>query len=146
MREALNKLFNRDLERFIENIEATPEEMLWKVPAGVSNSAGILAQHIAGNLQHYVGKVLGDSGYARERDREFISTGISKKELVEELAKAQKVLRETLPGLRADELEEDFPEVRHLALNKREFLLHLYGHLSYHLGQLNYLRRILSAG
>lgn len=144
--EELNKLFNRDLERFIENIEATPEKMLWKAPPGVTNSVGILAQHIAGNLQHYVGNVLGSSAYSRDRDREFTNTGISKKELIEELTKAQKVVQETLPGLGENELEEDVPEVRHLALNKREFLFHLYGHLSYHLGQLNYLRRILSAG
>ena len=145
MLNELNELFKRDINRFIEHIEAMPEGRLWEAPPGVTNSAGILAQHIAGNLQHYVGKVLAGTGYQRDRDREFTNTALTKADLVEGLKQAKAVLDDVLPSLDTVELDDAFPELQHFGYTKREFLFHLYGHLSYHLGQLNYMSRFLDA-
>jgi len=139
-------LFRRDLDAFIQNLEAFPDDKLWDVPEGVKNSGGILAQHIVGNLNYYIGVGLGNTGYKRNRPREFTHTGRPKNELINELLNTQEMIEEVLGNLSEDALENDYPLTVSYDYTTRRFLFHLYGHLSYHLGQLNYLRRMLSSG
>lgn len=139
-------LFRRDLDTFIQNLEVFPDEKLWKVPDGVKNSSGMLAQHIVGNLNYFIGVGLGDTGYKRNRPQEFTNTGRSKKELINDLLNTQEMIEEVLGNFSEDELDNDYPLTVSYDYTTRRFLFHLYGHLSYHLGQLNYLRRLLSSG
>ena len=140
-------LFRRDLAKLSKQIEAFPNnDALWQTVPGVLNAAGNLALHIEGNLRKFVGRQLGDLPYRRNREHEFSAKGLSKDELSERLAK----LRESIPVVIAElserQMEKEYPEVvLEAPMTTREFLIHLYGHLNWHLGQVDYLRRILES-
>lgn len=140
----LSQLFARDLSTVKEEITAySTEDALWVIADGISNSAGNLSLHISGNLQHFLGAVLGDSEYKRDRDFEF-SGKVTRQELLDDLEAAEKSVTETLETLSDEDLNKDFPmEIRGNTWKTEFFLLHLYSHLSYHLGQINYHRRLL---
>lgn len=136
----------RELKAFEREIEMFPDdELVWKTVPGVTNSAGNLALHACGNLQHYLGAVLGNTGYVRNRDVEFGRTSGTRAELIRELRTTIAVVEHVLPHVSEAALARDYPEkVGGLALNTRAFLLHLSVHLAHHLGQAGYLRRILT--
>lgn len=142
--ENVIELFERDLDRLIKEIDKTPKKYLWETKPGITNSCGVLAQHIAGNLNHFIGAVLGNTGYVRDRKREFTNTGISSNELIAGLQETRNMLQGVLPGLSNDILNQSYPLDIPWDYSAHEFILHLYGHLNYHLGQVNYLRRIFS--
>ena len=141
----LATLFRRDLARLIQHIESFPDdESLWQVVPGVSNAAGNLALHLQGNLREYVGRQLGQLLYVRNRPLEFSTRGLSRRELCTQLTELMSTIPTVIENLSEDQLEREYPEVvLERATSTREFLIHLYGHLNWHLGQVNYLRRIL---
>nr|WP_276373737.1 DinB family protein [Chryseolinea sp. H1M3-3] len=143
--ETLLKLFDRDLQRLEEEINLYPsEEAIWKVSGDIKNPAGNLCLHICGNLQHYIGANLGRTSYVRNRDYEFAAKDISKAALSAEVQKTKQVVRETLETLKPSSLEAEYPEkVFEYSMTTAYFLIHLSSHLGYHLGQINYHRRIL---
>jgi len=141
--ENLVNLFTRDLERFSEEVQKTPDSLLWEKQAGVTNTCGVLVQHVAGNLRYFIGTVLAETGYERDREKEFTNTGLSSRELAEQLNRAKVMIEEELPKLDESQLSRDYPVDMPWDYSVHEFLLHLYGHLNYHKGQFNYLRRIL---
>ncbi len=143
--ETLIKLFDRDLQRLEEEINLYPsEEAIWKVSGDIKNPAGNLCLHICGNLQHYIGANLGRTSYVRNRDHEFAAKDLSKNALSAEVQKTKQVVRETLETLKPSSLEAEYPEkVYEYSMTTAYFLIHLSSHLGYHLGQINYHRRIL---
>lgn len=143
--EDLNALFIRDLTKLKTEIEAYQnEEMIWKTDKNISNSAGNLALHLVGNLSHFVGAILGNSGYIRNRELEFSLKDVPKTELIQQIEKATEIVTLTLQNLPAEDLVKEFPgEPLGYKMTTGYFLIHLSGHLSYHLGQINYHRRML---
>jgi len=141
----LTKLFLRDLEKLKTEITSYKDEKkMWQIEGEVKNSAGNLCLHICGNLQHFVGAVLGNSGYERKRDLEFSKKNIPVDEMVEEIDKTLQVVEQTLSQLKEEKLDETFPiNVFGYEMTTGFFLTHLTTHLSYHLGQINYQRRLL---
>lgn len=140
-------LMVRDLNGFIREVEAFPDDgSLWTALPGVTNSAGNLALHVAGNLQHFVGHVLGGTDYVRMRDREFGQREGSRASVVAELQTTIAVVEATLPSVTAAQLAADYPDAPggH-TINTMQFLLHLSAHLAFHLGQAGYLRRLVTA-
>ncbi len=143
--DVLRTFFARDIIAAAQEIESTPDTVLWSAPPGVTNSAGVFAQHLVGNLNHFVGHGLGNTGYTRTREREFTNTGRTSAELAAELRDTGVMVERVLAALAPEQLEQPFPIETPAALkaySTGEFLQHLYHHLSYHLGQLNYVRRI----
>lgn len=142
----LQVILVRELRSFEREIEMFPdEELVWQTAPGVTNSAGNLAMHVCGNLQHYVGRVLGGTDYVRDRDLEFSRRSGSREEIAREIHATIEVIEHVLPRLTAAALDADYPEaVSGLTVNTGQFLLHLSAHLAYHLGQAGYLRRILT--
>ena len=140
----LSELFNRDISRIKTEIEAySSEEILWEKADGINNSGGTLSLHLSGNLQHYFGAVLGGTSYKRDREFEFAGK-VPRQHLLDDLDAASKSVKETLDKLTEEDLEKDYPEKLYgKVLNTQWFFLHLYSHLSYHLGQINYHRRLL---
>lgn len=121
------------------------EEQVWALPPGLPNSAGTLALHAAGNLQHFVGTVLGGSSYVRDRDAEFARRDVPRSELIAELQRAADVVRRTLPSLDAARFAEVYPlPVANRRVNTGEFMTHLATHLAYHVGQLDFHRRVVT--
>jgi hypothetical protein len=139
-------LLVRDLEAFGREIALFPDdETVWRTLPGVANAAGNLAFHACGNLQHYVGAVLGGTGYVRDRELEFGRRSGSRAEITAEIARTIATLREVLPALDPARLAGAYPEaIAGVQPNTGVFLLHLAGHLTFHLGQAGYLRRILT--
>ena len=143
-KEQIKAFYIRDLGQLEGEIQKIPDDLLWETYPGITNSCGVLAQHMAGNLNHYIGAGMGNTGYERERDREFTNTGISKTELIESVNETAAVIEETLDKLNMEQLGKPFPLYSSREFTVGQMLTHLYGHLSYHLGQVSYLRRILT--
>jgi hypothetical protein len=146
--EGLAALFSRDLTRLIQELQEFPnDEILWRLAPGVTNSAGNLALHLEGNLREFIGRQLGGVAYQRTRDREFALSGLSRDELVERMKRVKELVAHVLAGLSDSDLSAGYPErVLETPLCSLDFLVHLNGHLNYHLGQIDYLRRILTEG
>ena len=143
---SLRGLLLRDLRALRREIEAYPDdESPWQRLPGLPNAAGNLALHLAGNLRHYIGARLGGSGYVRDREAEFSRRGLPRDVLCREVDDAIAVVDRTLAGLGAAQLDRTFPEpVGGWNLRTGEFLLHLAAHLGYHLGQIDYHRRVVT--
>lgn len=144
--QSIQKLMLRDLDKLEKEIALYPDQAsLWKVDKMIANSAGNLCLHLCGNLQHYIGAVLGNSGYVRDREKEFSAKNLSSNDLVMLIMATKEAIRETFPKLEGMDLEQLYPvKVFEEPMNTQYFLIHLAGHLNYHLGQINYHRRLLA--
>ncbi|MBI2535683.1 MAG: DUF664 domain-containing protein [Gemmatimonadetes bacterium] len=142
----LKTVITRELRSLAREIQAYPDDAsIWRTFPGVTNSAGTLALHLAGNLQHYVGAKLGGSEYQRDRAAEFARRDVPRPELLREIERAIAAAEGTLPGLSDRDLTGDFPEaVGGRIVRTDEFLLHLAAHLGWHLGQVDYHRRLVT--
>lgn len=142
----IQTLLVRELRSLSIEIELFPDEpSVWQTPQGIANPAGTLALHACGNLQHYVGAVLGNTGYVRDRNAEFGNRSASRAELFSEIDETIAVISAVIPDLTLEMLDTPFPEqVGGETLITRTFLLHLCTHLAFHVGQVGYLRRILT--
>lgn len=142
--DTLSQLFARDFETLESEIFAySSEENLWIKEAGINNSAGNLALHLSGNLQHFLGTVLSKSDYVRDREFEF-NGKVTQEELVSRIRASRQTVRITLDNLAPEDFSKTYPlQPFGFEMSTEYFLVHLYSHFSYHLGQINYHRRLL---
>ena len=142
----LAALYTRDLTRLVQEISAFPDTAtLWQTRAGITNSAGNLALHLDGNLREFIGRLLGKHDFTRDRPREFSDSGIEQRDLVARLSAVRDESPLVVANLSAEELDAVYPQPHGgVTLSTRQMLIHLDGHLSYHLGQIDYLRRVLT--
>jgi len=145
--ESLIEIFERDLNRLITELKLyRDEDNLWIVKEGISNSGGNLTLHLLGNLNHFIGATLGHSGYVRYREDEFALKNIPRADMILNIENCMLMIKATLHKLTAEDLEKTFPiEVFGKPMTTVFFLLHLTTHLTYHMGQINYHRRLLLA-
>jgi uncharacterized damage-inducible protein DinB len=143
--ENLVFIFQRDIKALQkELLNYQTESNLWLTTDGISNSAGNLALHLIGNLNHFIGSMLGNTGYVRTREREFADKNIARDLIIAQLDSTSQMLGEVLPQLTAERLAGEFPfRLQDQAWTVEAFLLHLVAHFNYHLGQVNYHRRLL---
>lgn len=145
----ISDIFTRDLKKLAEEIKLyKTEEDVWKIPNGVLNSGGTLCLHICGNLNHFVGTVLGNTGYVRNRDKEFAERNIPKAVLVREVEQTIAAVTNTMKGLSDKDLELEYgampPQLAEMGKTRFFFLIHLISHADYHIGQINYHRRMVT--
>jgi len=145
MKDSLIKLFESRLDKLRSEIALYPDEkMLWHSPKSINNSGGNLTLHLIGNLNHFIGAVLGKTGYVRQRDAEFELKDVPVKELQTQIDATKKVIVKTLNNLSQNDFETIYPiNVFGNEMTTTYFLIHLTGHLNYHLGQINYHRRLV---
>ncbi len=145
MRDSFIELFTRDLDQLKVEISLYgKEDAIWIVKPGILNSSGTLCLHLVGNLNHFVGAVFGNSGFIRNRDTEFSSRNVLRTKMIEEIDITKGVIANTLNGMNAADFAKSFPLEKHGKIVTTEFMLmHLLTHFSYHLGQINYHRRIV---
>jgi len=143
--DSIKSLFDRDLKKLKREIELySTEANLWIVDKQITNCAGNLCYHLIGNLKHFVGSQLGNTGYVRQRDLEFSRKDIPRVELLEEIDETLKIVGTTLDTLTNEDLSKEYPIVVFKEkMTIGYFLIHLATHLNYHLGQINYHRRLL---
>ena len=143
--ETLKLLFNRDLNQLKVEIESYKKEStIWRVEEGIANSAGNLCLHLVGNLNFFIGTEIGKTGYIRHRDLEFSLKDVPRAELIKKIEDTILVVDAALSTITAEQLETKYPiEVFGHPMSTEYFLVHLATHLTYHLGQINYHRRLL---
>lgn len=144
--KGLAALFYRDLSRLVQEIQSFPDTAsLWVVRPGITNSAGNLALHLEGNLREYVGRQLGGIEYTRDRPAEFGDTGVLHRDMVNRLMDLRETIIRVLEKMEDDALDAPFPtELFGAPISTSQALFHLLGHFSYHLGQIDYLRRVVT--
>ena len=142
---SLSTFFERDLDKIITEISLFENENdIWKIKEGILNSAGNLALHIIGNLNHFIGTTLGNTGYVRNRDEEFSLKDIPRETLIADINDLKETVKNTLSKLSSADLQNDFPiKIRDEVFSAQNMLVFLLAHLNYHLGQINYLRRMM---
>lgn len=145
--DTLKILFNRDLKKLKTEIELyTTEDKIWCVEKSISNSAGNLCLHLIGNLNTYIGAVIGKTNYVRHRELEFSSKDIPRVELIKKIEDTIIVVDSALDKLTEDELNAEYPVLVFTEKTTTAYLLvHLTTHLAYHIGQINYHRRLLDS-
>lgn len=147
IRDALRVVILRDMRSLDAQVAAYPDdESLWKLVPGIGNSGGNLALHLAGNLRHFIGAQLGGTGYVRNRDAEFAAKGMTRSEVREIVQAAIAEIDASLDKVDDEVLSRPFPLlIAERRVGTGEFLIHLAAHFTYHLGQLDYHRRILTS-
>lgn len=145
--EALIQIFDRDIEKLKLEIESFGNQKnLWITSGDISNSAGNLCLHLVGNLNHFIGAVIGGFAYVRDREAEFNNKNIAPATLIKMVQETRDVVSSALKNLDEGNLTSIYPiQVFGKDMTYQFFLIHLTTHLSYHLGQINYLRRILDS-
>lgn len=141
----LQEIFFRDINRLKSEMELYQNEAdIWRIEKHISNSAGNLCLHLIGNLNAFIGAALGNTNYVRNRALEFSEKGVPRTELLNKINETIVVVNQTLQQLSEDDLKKDFPVLVFEEKTTTEFfLVHLATHLTYHLGQINYHRRLL---
>ncbi len=144
MTSELAQLYARDLDNVVKDLEVySNEEDIWKIGGEIKNSAGNLGLHIAGNLLHFIGHVIGGSDYVRDRPHEFGAKDVPRSEIVNQISQAKSEILRVLPTLTDEQLAAPIENIPY-DLTTGGFILHLYNHLGYHAGQVNYHRRLLA--
>jgi hypothetical protein len=140
----LAELYARDLTRLIQELRAFPDTAtVWKTVPGVTNAAGTLALHLEGGLRHFIGWRIGKIAYQRDRPLEFSARGVDRDEIIARLEAVRSSIPTVIAALTPEQLDTIDPaNGTDKPLTTRQWLIHLYAHLSYHLGQVDYIRRV----
>jgi len=143
----LSAIITRELATMRAELLAFENESdIWKTPAGIANPTGTLALHVAGNLRHFIGAKLGDTGYVRDRDAEFADREVPRARILERLEAAAEEVATTMDAMDPARLEErvdlGFGDGKRPVV--LDFLLHLSAHLAFHVGQAGYHRRLVT--
>ena len=141
----LATFFERDLDKLLEEVSLFEnEETIWTTKEGITNCAGNLVLHLTGNLNHFIGQTLGNTGYVRNREQEFSLKNVPRIKLLSQISGVKEIIQDVLPKLSNEDLKKDFPlKIRDEILSTENMLVYLLSHLNYHLGQVNYLRRMI---
>lgn len=145
MQQALKQLYIRDLKKLKVEIQSYNDHaLLWSTLADIKNSGGNLCLHLIGNLKTYIGNGLLDIGYVRKREFEFTGKNVAREELIKEIDETIDIVSRGFDQLTSEQLAGDFPIVIWKEATGMAYtLIHLHSHLNYHLGQINYHRRII---
>jgi hypothetical protein len=145
LQQTLKSLFNRDLNKLKAELELyQTESNIWLVSEGIANPAGNMVLHLVGNLNAFIGAQLGNTGYIRNRPLEFSLRDIPRSELIQKIEDTIVVVSTVMDTLTDEQLTSEYPVlVLETKTTTEYFLVHLATHLAYHLGQVNYHRRLL---
>ena len=146
LNEVLIQLYERDLKKVRAEIEQYENDAdLWETADGISNSGGNLCLHITGGLQYLIGAVLGETGYVRDREAEFTDKNVPREQLLARIDTTIDAVTSTLAKLTTADMEKPYPlDILGHPMTSEFFVTHLVGHVNYHLGQINYHRRLLA--
>jgi hypothetical protein len=143
---SIKSIFIRDLSKLKGEIESYPNEnSIWEIRSDINNSAGNLTLHLIGNLNTYIGSELNKTGYIRNRELEFTRKNVSRVQLIKSIEATISVIENALDQLSVTDLEKEYPVlIWEKKTSTAYVLIHLTTHLTYHLGQINYHRRLLN--
>ena len=138
-------LYERDLNKLCDEISQFKKERdIWKTKGDIKNSAGNLTLHLLGNLNHFIGRTLGHTDYIRKREEEFSIKDVPREKLISDINQLKDVIKNTLPMISEEQMKSEFPmKIGDQVFTTETLLIFLLAHFNYHLGQVNYLRRML---
>jgi Protein of unknown function (DUF1572) len=144
--EDFKVLYLREIATLERELDLYPDNAsVWIELPGLPNPAGNLLLHLAGSLQHFFGATLGKTGYQRNREAEFTKRNVSRTDLKQELSNARQGVIAAFEHLTEDRLTDIFPvQFADAPFSIRLTLLQFLGHLAYHLGQIDYHRRVVT--
>jgi hypothetical protein len=140
-------LYDRDLKNLKKEIESyRSDSQIWEVREGINNSGGNIFLHLMGNLNTFFGAVYGNTGYIRDRPAEFSSKDIPREKLLQMLDEIHPIVLSVLEKFPIEKLTDIYPiKIFEEEKTNGYIFIHLETHLAYHLGQINYHRRLLEA-
>jgi DinB superfamily len=115
-------------------------EQFWSKPFAFGNSFGHLILHLTGNLNHYIGSGIAETGYVRDRPREFTEAAPPAKDVVmKNFDEAVQMVLRTIRAQAADDWSKPYAAAGADAKDRFEMVLQCATHLDHHVGQLMYL-------
>jgi len=126
-------------------VDPLSQEEFWRNPYPYGNSVGHLVLHLTGNLNYYVGARIAETGYVRNRDREFTETEkLAKEQVLKEFDRTIAMVVATIRRQAKEDWTADYSAEREPeAKNRFTALLRCAGHAYHHVGQIIYLSREL---
>jgi uncharacterized damage-inducible protein DinB len=116
------------------------EAQFWAKPFAFGNSFGHLVLHLTGNLNYYIGAQIAETGYVRDRPREFSEASRpSKAEVLKKFDDAVEMVVRTIRSQSADEWSAAYSGTGAEAKTRFEMVLQCATHLHHHIGQMMYL-------
>jgi hypothetical protein len=144
---SVRALILRDLDTLDRQVAAYPDDAaIWALPAALPNSTGTLVLHLCGNLRHFVGAVLGHTGYVRQRELEFSARDVDRATLRAAIVEARRDVEHSFAQIDAAQAVAPYPlEILKGTVASGDWITHLATHLAYHLGQVDFHRRIVTS-
>ena len=126
-------------------VDPLSDEQFWHNPYAYGNSVGHLLLHLTGNLSYYIGARIADTGYVRDRNREFTETQRPPKEQVlREFDRTIALVVATIRKLSAEDWTLEYSaELEPEAKDRFAAFLRCAGHAYHHVGQIIYLSKEL---
>lgn len=125
---------------------AIPEEQFWTRPFPFGNSMGNLILHLNGNLAYYIGAILEDSGYTRDRENEFCREQSMSRESA--LRKFSLTVDEVLKSLESQNESDWSAEYTAEGVDdvhdRFSIFLRCSVHFHHHIGQMIYLVKAIN--
>ena len=112
----------------------------WQKPFPYGNSFGHLVLHLTGNLNYYVGAQIAQTGYVRDRPREFNAPNPpSKEEALNYLDEAVAMVQQTIRSQTPDDWSRQYSGAGTTAQNRLDMVVQCAAHMQHHIGQMTYL-------
>ena len=129
-----------NLTRVRELAGLLTEEQFWTKPFPYGNSFGHLVLHLTGNLNYYIGAQIANTGYVREREREFTeSAPPAKEDALKQLDAAVAMVMETIRSQSSSDWGQAYSAVGTNCGNRLDIVIQCAAHMQHHIGQMIYL-------
>jgi uncharacterized damage-inducible protein DinB len=127
-------------------VDPVSKEQFWRKPYPYGNSIGHLVLHMTGNLSYYIGARVAETGYVRNRDREFTEKQPpSKEEALWAFDRTIAMVVATIRKQTAEDWGKTYTAEREPEAKDRfQIFVRCAGHAYHHVGQIVYLSRELA--
>jgi hypothetical protein len=134
-----NRYFS-NLSRVNELATGLTEAQFWQKPFPYGNSFGHLVLHLTGNLNYYIGAQIAETGYVRDRPREFNDPNPpSKEKALELLHDAVVMVMKTIANQASEDWSKEYWGSGTNATNRLDMIMQCAAHMQHHIGQMIYL-------
>lgn len=116
------------------------DAQFWTKPFPFGNSFGHLVLHLTGNLNYYIGAQIAQTGYVRDRPREFSDANPpAKEETLQRFEAAVAMVRETIHDQSSVDWTKPYAATGSTAADRLSIFLVCESHIQLHIGQMLYL-------